>query len=450
MHASPPSVTVVGGGLAGTEAAWQLAKRGLKVTLVEMRPDVISPAHHSSHLAELVCSNSLKSDDPSTAAGTLKRELELMGSIVLATARRCAVPAGAALAVDRNEFSSALTHVVASHPLIDVRREEATRLPASHAIVATGPLTSPAMELALSEVAGADRLHFFDAAAPVIEAESIDRTVVFAASRYDKGGGADYLNAPMTRDEYEVFHEALVTAERVVAKDFERRELFCACQPVEEIARTGRDALRFGPMKPVGLTDPRTGERPWAVVQLRAENRDLTAYNLVGFQTNLKWPEQRRVFGLIPGLREAEYARFGVLHRNTFLDAPSLLEPTLRLRTGRPLWLAGQLTGTEGYLEAAASGLLAAVNLYADASGLDPFVLPRESVFGALIAHATDPHNTHYQPMHVNFGIIEPLPQRVRGKRERYAAYSARALEALRFSVNEREDLFAEARHAGS
>lgn len=435
------TVTVIGGGLAGSEAAWQLAQRGIPVRLLEMRPRRMTPAHHTGALAELVCSNSLKSDDPGTAAGLLKRELEALGSIVVMTARRCAVPAGGALAVDRGRFSHELTTMLQDHPLIEVVREEATSVPScGPVIVATGPLTSEGFEPALSALVGGDRLAFFDAAAPVIDASSIDRSVVFAQSRYDKGGSADYLNAPMTRDEYERFAHALLEADRVILKDFETKDLFSACQPIEEVARAGFDAPRFGALKPVGLTDPRTGERPWAVVQLRAENRDATAYNLVGFQTNLTFAEQRRVFSMIPGLGNAEFVRYGVMHRNTFVDAPKLLDSTLALRSEPRVRLAGQVTGTEGYVEAAASGLLAGLNTAAELLDADPVVLPRTTALGALMTYATDPETCDYQPMHVNFGVVPPLESRVRGKRERYAAYAARATSDLQAYLSGRAD----------
>lgn len=444
MVSDASRVTVVGGGLAGSEASLQLARRGVPVTLFEMRPKVMTPAHHGGDLAELICSNSFKSDDATTAAGEFKRELELLGSELLAIARGCAVPAGAALAVDRELFSRRVTRALEDHPLIDVRREEACEIPGDgRVIVATGPLTSPAFESALSALVGESRLSFYDAAAPVIEADTIDRSTVFAASRWDKGGGADYLNAPMDRDEYDRFYQALVDAQRVELKDFEKGELFSACQPAEEIARSGPDALRFGALKPVGLTDPRTGTRPWAVAQLRAENRERTAFNLVGFQTNLTFAEQRRVFRLIPGLENAEFSRYGVMHRNTFVDAPHLLDPSLAVRGTERVRLAGQLTGTEGYLEAVGSGLVAALNTLADIEGMAPAVLPPTSVLGALLAYATDPATSGYQPMHVNYGIIPPLPERVRGKRERYAVYAARGLRDLSVWISERGDLFA-------
>lgn len=444
MVHSGSRVSIIGGGLAGAEAALQLARRGVPVTLFEMRPDTMTPAHHGGDLAELVCSNSLKSDDPDSAAGCLKRELAILGSAVLRTARHASVAAGGALAVDRALFSSSITREIGAHPLISVVRREITSVPDGQVIIATGPLTSQGFEPALSELVGIQRMAFYDAAAPIVEAATLDRTTVFAASRYDKGEGADYLNAPMTREEYDRFYDALVGASRVIEKDFDRRELFAACQPVEEVARTGRDALRYGALKPVGLTDPRTGERPWAVVQLRAENRSGAAYNLVGFQTNLTWPEQRRVFSLIPGLTGAEFLRYGVMHRNTFIDAPRLLDPTLALRDTPRVRVAGQVSGTEGYLEAAASGLLAAVNTYAVLSNAETVVLPDTTVLGALVAYATSSETTDYQPMHVNYGIIPPLERPVKGKRARYAAYAERAMAAIRSYVDRRPDVFSE------
>jgi methylenetetrahydrofolate--tRNA-(uracil-5-)-methyltransferase len=430
-------VTVIGGGLAGCEAAWQLAQRDVPVTLVEMRPVKPSPAHHTGNLAELVCSNSFKSADPDTAAGLLKSELRALGSAVLAVAESTRVPAGAALAVDRDRFAAEVTALVESHPLIHLERRIATEIPPGPVIVASGPLTDEALVPAIDELVGGERLAFFDAAAPIVETASLDLDVVFAQSRYDKGEGADYLNAPLDREEYDEFIDALLEARRVTSKDFERRELFAACQPVEEVARTGRDALRFGALKPVGLTDPRTGQRPWAVVQLRAENAQGTAYNLVGFQTNLAFPEQRRVFSMIPGLGQAEFLRYGVMHRNTFIDAPRLLDPTLALRREPRIRFAGQICGTEGYLEAVASGLLAGYNTWAALVGGRELVLPEDTALGSLIAYATSPDTENYQPMHVNFGIVPPLSERVKGKRERYHAYSQRAQESLRVYLGE-------------
>ena len=435
-------VTVVGGGLAGCECACQLADRGVRVKLCEMRPVVSSPAHRTSDLAELVCSNSLKSMRPDSAAGLLKEELTRMGSALLRCARQAAVPAGGALAVDRERFSELVEAEVAARPLIEVVRGEVTDIPQGPCVIAAGPLCSPALSERVLHLVGGEALSFFDAAAPVVDAATIDRSVVFAQSRYDEKGGGDYLNAPFTRDEYDAFIDALVGAERVVLRDFERGDLFQACQPAEEVARTGHDAIRFGAMKPVGLTDPRTGRRPWAAVQLRAENAACTAYNLVGFQTNLTFGEQKRVFRMIPGLQDAEFFRYGVMHRNTFVDAPHVLDRTFAV-PGTRVRLAGQITGTEGYTEAIASGLLAALNTFADLRSLPQVQLPQTGAFGSLVAYATDPATEGYQPMHVNFGIVPPLEgQRIRNKRERYAAYAARACSDLDSYIAARGDLF--------
>ncbi len=435
------TVTIIGAGLAGSEAAWQLAVRGVAVELIEMRPGRMTPAHETGGFAELVCSNSLKSDDPSTAAGLLKRELEALGSLVLAVARAAAVPAGAALAVDRVRFSELITEIVGGHPLVTVTHHEADSIPDGDVIVASGPLTSAALEPALSELIGESRLAFFDAAAPIVDAETIDRSRVFAASRWEKGGGQDYLNCALTRDEYAGLIAELISADRAPLHAFERSQLFQACQPVEEIARTGVDALRFGALKPVGLVDPATGERPYAVVQLRPENRDALAYNVVGFQTNLTFPEQRRVFRLIPGLAEAEFLRYGVMHRNTYIDAPRLLTSGLALRGVPRVRIAGQLSGTEGYLEAAASGLVAALDVWSSRTGATGLDLPPTTALGALVRYATDPATDPYQPMHVNFGLVPPLAQPVRGKRARYAAYAERATRDLADALADRADM---------
>ncbi|MDP2400596.1 MAG: methylenetetrahydrofolate--tRNA-(uracil(54)-C(5))-methyltransferase (FADH(2)-oxidizing) TrmFO, partial [Actinomycetota bacterium] len=333
-------------------------------------------------------------------------------------------------------FASRVTALIESHPGIEIQRREMTDIPDSPCIVTSGPLTSDSLANAIAQITGEERLFFYDAAAPIVDAETLDRSKVFAQSRYDKGESADYLNCPMNREEYDRFIDALLSARRVTAKDFESSELFNACQPVEEIARSGRDALRFGPLKPVGLTDPQTGQRPWAVVQLRAENRDASAYNLVGFQTNLAFSEQRRVFSLIPGLADAEFLRYGVMHRNTYLDAPRLLDSTLALKTVPGVRFAGQITGTEGYLEAAATGLLGALNIACELSAFPPLVLPRTSAIGALISYATDPETLKYQPMHVNWGIVPPLESRVRNKRDRYAAYATRAITDVRATLD--------------
>lgn len=441
-------VTVVGGGLAGCECACQLADRGIPVTLHEMRPQTASPAHHTASLAELVCSNSFKSTRPDSAAGLLKEELSRMGSVLVSCARAAAVPAGGALAVDRARFSRLVEEQVAARPSIEVVRGEVRDVPEGPCVIAAGPLCSPALSERLLALVGGDALSFFDAAAPIVDASTLDMDVLFTQSRYGEAGGGDYLNAPLDRDEYEAFIDALVGAERVVLRDFERRDLFQACQPAEEVARTGRDAIRFGAMKPVGLTDPRTGRRPWAAVQLRAENAERSAYNLVGFQTNLTFAEQRRVFRMIPGLGNAEFFRYGVMHRNTFVDSPRVLDATFRV-PGTRVRLAGQITGTEGYTEAIASGLLAALNTVADLAGADPVALPRTGALGSLVAYATDPATEGYQPMHANFGLVPPLSDgRRRSKRDRYAAYAERALADLDAYLATRPDLFGGAARA--
>lgn len=444
MSQSKKSITILGAGLAGSEAALQLVARGIRVRLVEMRPDVQTPVHVSGACAELVCSNSLKSEKPDSAAGMLKRELAELGSQLYAQAKLHAVPAGGALAVDRAAFADAVSALVEQHPLIELVREEAVDLAraaegADALVVATGPLTSDALADALARLTGEGHMAFYDAAAPIVMADSLDEQRLFRQSRYEDAGNdvGDYLNAPFSREEYDAFIEELVNAERVIRRDFETRDLFQACQPIEEIARKGHDAPRFGTLKPVGLTDPRTGRRPWAALQLRAEDAHGSSYNLVGFQTNLTFPEQRRVFRMIPGLEQAEFARYGVMHRNTFVDAPRLLDANLRLhapaadRLGVPVFLAGQIAGTEGYCEAIRSGLHAALAAAALLAGVEPPALPRETAFGALMAYATDPATADYQPMHVNFGILPPFDQHIRNKRERYAAYAERGAQAL-------------------
>ena len=435
-------IDVIGGGLAGCECACQLADRGVRVRLHEMRPDTLSPAHHTGNLAELVCSNSFKSTRPDSAAGLLKLELAMMGSVLLDCARRSSVPAGGALAVDRHRFSELVEREVVARPAIEVVRHEVTELPDGPCVIAAGPLCAPALSAQIQRLVGGDALSFFDAAAPIVDASTLDMDVLFTQSRYGEEGTGDYLNAPFTKEEYEAFIEALTSAERVVLKDFERRELFQACQPAEEVARTGTDAIRFGAMKPVGLTDPRTGRRPWAAVQLRTENAEHTAYNLVGFQTNLTFGEQRRVFRMIPGLENAEFFRYGVMHRNTFVDAPHVLDATFAV-PGTRVRLAGQITGTEGYLEAVASGLLAALNTVAELAGVPAVQLPRTGALGSLVAYATDPATESYQPMHVNFGIVPSLEDgKRRSKRDRYAAYAARAEADLVAYLATRSDLF--------
>ena len=435
-------VIVIGGGLAGCECALQLADRGIRVRLYEMRPLVSSPAHHSDHLAELVCSNSFKSTRYDSAAGMLKRELRAMGSVLMDCADRAAVPAGGALAVDRGLFSRYVEEAIASRSNIEVIRQEVTAIPEGRVVIAAGPLCSPSLSEAVLGLVGGESLSFYDAAAPIVDAATLDMDVLFSQSRYEEQGSGDYLNATLSREEYDAFIDGLGGAERVILKDFERRDLFQACQPAEEVARTGKDAIRFGAMKPVGLIDPRTGKRPWAAVQLRAENAEHTAYNLVGFQTNLTFGEQKRVFRMIPGLENAEFFRYGVMHRNTFVDAPHVLDRSFAV-PGTTVRLAGQITGTEGYTEAVASGLLAALNTFADMRGLDHVSLPDTSVFGALVSYATDPACLDYQPMHVNFGIIPPLEDgKRRSKRDRYTAYADRGGRDLQAYIASRVDLF--------
>lgn len=437
-HPAHPSPTVapihvVGGGLAGTEAAWQIAQLGVPVILSEMRPVRQSPAHHTDLLGELVCSNSFGALASDRAAGLLKEELRQLGSLVIATADRHAVPAGGALAVDRARFSQALTEAIANHPLITLRREEVTGIPEGIAVLCTGPLTSEPLAKALQAFTGLEYLSFFDASSPIVTGDSLNRAVVFQASRYDKGEAA-YLNCPMTEAEYERFWQALVEAEQVPLKDFEKeeRKFFEGCLPIEEMARRGKDTLRFGPLKPVGLVDPRTGSRPYAVVQLRQEDKAGKLWNLVGFQTNLKWGEQQRVFRLIPGLEAAEFVRFGVMHRNTFLNSPQLLLPTLQFRRRPTLLAAGQLVGTEGYACAVAGGWLAGQNAARLALGLPLITLPPETMMGSLFQFISSADPKHFQPMPANFGLLPELEgQKVRSKQERYARYRDRALAAL-------------------
>lgn len=439
-------VEIIGGGLAGCEAALQLAARGIDVRLHEMRPDVSTGIHTGAALAELVCSNSFKSTNIDSAAGLLKSELALLGSRLLGFAFECRIPAGGALAVDRHVFSALVERAVLDDPHIEVVRDEVVSLQpfidsAAPAIVAAGPLCSRSLARDISKRVGSENLAFFDAAAPIVEADSLVHDRLFAQSRHDRGGGADYLNAPLDKATYDAFVGELVRAERVIAHDFDRRELFNACQPVEQVARSGHDALRYGALKPVGLTDPATGRRPWAAVQLRAENAGLTAYNLVGFQTNLTFPEQERVFRMIPGLENAVFSRHGVMHRNTFIDSPHALGTRFELPDAPHIVFAGQICGTEGYLEAVASGLAAAVNVFAMLNELPPLDLPRTTALGSLFAYATDPACEDYQPMHVNYGIIDPLEVPQRNKRERYAAYSLRARHDLAEIIRTRRDL---------
>ena len=439
MQNSKYRVAVVGGGLAGSEACLQLAKRGVRVTLFEMRPKVNTPVHKSDNFAELVCSNSLKSTKVASAAGMLKHELDVLGSELYKVALDTRVEAGGALAVDRERFSKHVTDLIKNNELIEVVNLEVESLEMfsdyDAVILATGPMTSEKFADALGEAIGEDFLHFYDAAAPIVMADSLNYDVLFSQNRYAEVAG-DYLNAPFNKEEYEAFIAELVKANRVVLKEFETKELFQACQPIEEIAKKGSDAPRFGALKPVGIIHPRTGKRPWAVVQLRAENREKTAFNLVGFQTNLTFFEQKRVFQMIPGLENAEFARFGVMHKNIFMNAPKLLDANLSCcmltkKAGVPVYVAGQLSGTEGYVEAIRSGLHAAISVACELEGFDVPALPAETVFGSLVNYATSSETVDYQPMHVNFGIMKPLTCHIKNKQKRYEAFSQRGDKAI-------------------
>ena len=431
---------VIGGGLAGCEAAWALAQAGISVKLYEMKPVKFSPAHHKEGLAELVCSNSLKASRLASAGGLLKYEMELQGSLLVRCAKQCAVAAGGALAVDREQFSALVTKEIESHPLITVIREELTKLPERNAVIATGPLTPDAMAKAIEERCGA-RLSFFDAAAPVVAADSLDMTKIFAQSRYDRGD-ADYLNCPMNKEEYEGFWNALVSAEKAPLHEHDREafRVYEGCMPVEVLAGRGIDTLRFGPLKPVGLRDPRTGFRPYAAVQLRRENKEGTMFNLVGFQTNLKFGEQKRVFGMIPGLENAEFLRYGVMHRNFFLDSPKLLEADYSLRESENLFFAGQMTGVEGYMESAASGMIAGKSLARKLQGKSAYILPRGTMMGALAAYISEGGAAEFQPMGANMGLLPSPEQRIRGKQERYQYIADQAVACLQTALEKLSD----------
>lgn len=426
---------IVGGGLAGTEAAWQAAEAGIDVRLYEMRPRVQTPAHETSWLAELVCSNSLGSDLPHKAPGLLKAELRGLGSLILECAVPTAVPAGSSLAVDREAFAQLVSERIAAHPRITLVEEEVTAIPDRPAIIASGPLTSPALAAEIGRLTGEEYLYFYDAVSPIVQAETIDMSIAFRQSRYDRGEQeeGDYINCPMTREEYETFVDALSSAETITLKQFEREDphFFEGCMPVEALAARGRDALAFGPMRPVGLTDPRTGRRPYAVVQLRQDNLVGTLYNIVGFQTNLRWPEQKRVLRLIPGLAHAEFARYGMMHRNTYINSPAMLQPTMQYRNRADLFFAGQIVGVEGYVGNAGTGLLAGINAARFLQGCHPVILPPSTMLGALCHYVTHAAARDFQPMKANFGILPPLPPRP-GKEERGRHYSERALTALR------------------
>lgn len=421
---------VIGAGLAGTEAAWQIANAGEKVTLFEQKPLKRSPAHKSDDFAELVCSNSLKAARIDSAAGLLKEEMARLGSLTVPVARECSVAAGGALAVDRNIFSSCVTEKIRSHPNITVVNSAVEDIPVedgSVTIVATGPLTDGAMSESIKSLCG-DYLSFYDAAAPIITADSIDMDIVFGASRYGRGGESDYLNCPFNKEQYENFISELVNAQGAVLHDF---DVYEGCMPIEKLAKRGADAPRFGPMKPVGLIDPKTGHRPWAAVQLRRENSAGTMFNLVGFQTNLKFGEQKRVFSMIPGLENAEFVRYGVMHRNSFLDSPRLLSKTFQLRKQPNVFFAGQITGVEGYMESAASGIIAGKNAVRAAYGKSPLELPPVTMTGALCSYISDETVKDFQPMGANFGILPPIEPKIKDKKQRYAALAERALSAL-------------------
>ena len=432
-------VRVLGAGLAGCEAALWLAEKGVEVELFEQKPARKSPAHKSENFAELVCSNSLKADRPDSASGLLKAEMDLLGSHLLPVARKVRVAAGGALAVDRDAFSAGVTQLVESQPNITVVRKEVTELDESlPTLVATGPLTDGALAAAIAEVTGGDELSFYDAAAPIVTAESLDMSRIFAASRYGRGE-ADYLNCPFNKEEYEAFHAALVTAERAELHEFDGNlTVYEGCMPIEVMAGRGADTMRFGPLRPVGLVDPATGHRPWANVQLRRENEAGTLYNIVGFQTNLKFGEQKRVFSMIPGLANAEFARYGVMHRNTFLNSPRLLDQGLRLKGHENLWFAGQITGFEGYMESAACGLLAARSLWAALNGRSYEAPPADTMLGQLTRYITS-ENKNFQPMGANMGLLPPLAEHIRDKRLRYAAISQRAQAAMAHWAKETE-----------
>ncbi|QHA91780.1 MULTISPECIES: FADH(2)-oxidizing methylenetetrahydrofolate--tRNA-(uracil(54)-C(5))-methyltransferase TrmFO [unclassified Bacillus (in: firmicutes)] len=423
-------VTVIGAGLAGSEAAWQLAKRGVDVHLYEMRPKKQTPAHHTDKFAELVCSNSLRANTLTNAVGVLKEEMRKMDSVIINSADECAVPAGGALAVDRHEFAAKVTENVKNHPNVTVFSEECTKIPDGPTIIATGPLTSKDLSDQLKALSGEEYLYFYDAAAPIIETESIDMDKVYKKSRYDKGEAA-YLNCPMTEEEFNTFYEALISAETVPLKEFEKEIFFEGCMPIEVMAQRGQKTMTFGPLKPVGLEDPRTGKRPYAVVQLRQDNASGTLYNIVGFQTHLKWGPQKEVIRLIPGLENADIVRYGVMHRNTFINSPNLLKPTYQYKERENLFFAGQMTGVEGYVESAASGLIAGFNAARLMNDEEPLVFPEETALGSLANYITTANPDNFQPMNANFGLFPPLETRIKSKKERNETIANRALETI-------------------
>lgn len=421
------------GGLAGTEAAYQIAKRGIKVKLYEMKPEKFSPAHSSKELAEIVCSNSFKSNSITNACGLLKEELRNLGSLLIQIADETKVPAGQALAVDRETFSKRVTEEIEKNPNIEIIREEVENIEAEDGIViiATGPLTSEKMAEQIINITGKDRLAFYDAAAPIIEKDSINFSIAFYGDRYGKEGDSSYINLPMNKEEYEKFYNELVNAEVVTLHEFEKKEIFEGCMPIEVMAKRGEDTIRFGPLKPVGFTDPRTNSRPYAIVQLRQDNTSGTLYNMVGFQTNLKFGEQKRVFSLIPGLENAEFVKYGVMHRNTFINSPELLDNTYNLKAKSNIYFAGQITGVEGYVESIASGLVAGLNAAAKFNNTEKITFPNETVIGALSSYIST-ENTKFQPMNANFGILPPLEEKIKDKVQRYTKMAERALKSLK------------------
>ena len=429
-------VNVIGAGLAGSEAAWQIANAGVEVHLYEMRPTKKTPAHHTNQFAELVCSNSLRGNSLQNAVGVLKEEMRRMNSVIIHSADETSVPAGGALAVDRDTFSATVTEKLRNHPLITVYEEELTAFPEGITVVATGPLTSEGLAKTIKEFNGSDGFYFYDAAAPIIEKSSINFDKVYLKSRYDKGEAA-YLNCPMTKEEFEAFHKELVNAEVAPLKEFEKEKYFEGCMPIEVMAARGEKTMLFGPMKPVGLEDPKTGKRPYAVIQLRQDNAAASLYNIVGFQTHLKWGEQKRVFQMIPGLENAEFVRYGVMHRNSFMNSPELLEPTYQSRKDSRIFFAGQMTGVEGYVESAASGLIAGINAARLAKGEELVVFPRETAMGSMAYYITHAEGKHFQPMNANFGLFPELPERIRDKKLRYETLTNRALESLEQVKNE-------------
>ena len=425
------SVNVIGAGLAGSEAAWQIANQGVKVRLYEMRPQKLTPAHHTENFAELVCTNSLRANRLTNAAGLLKEEMRTFNSIIMESADKHSVPAGGALAVDRETFSKEVTEKLHNHPNVEIINEEIDEIPEGLTVIATGPLTSDALAKDITKFTGSDRLFFFDAAAPILEKSSLDMDKVYLKSRYDKGEAA-YLNAPMTKDEFYNFYNELIKAETAELHDFEDDKFFEGCMPIEEIASRGAQTMLYGPLKPVGLEDPRTGKEPFAVVQLRQDNAAGDLYNIVGFQTHLKWGEQKRVFSMIPGLENARFVRYGVMHRNTFLCSPEVMQATYQTKKRSDLFFAGQMTGVEGYVESAASGLYAGLNAARIAQGKDPVIFPEETMMGAMAHYITHASVKNFQPINANFGIVPKLQERIRNKQERNLKISERAIDRIK------------------